>query len=204
LEDIFGKLVMFSLNINFEKLILKSLAILVIVILVYSWIAFFIKKEYKVPKRECSILNENELMLIESKIKILENSQFEELCYLIFSKCGKWKTVELKKNKYDNGKDIILDSNIYVGCKKDTEDIAAIEICERLVGAMVVDGIKKGVIITTVNLPVYALDYIIKLDKNSDITIDIMSLETLIGMIKEIDSSEILKLIGINSYQVVK
>lgn len=138
---------------------------LVLGAIVFGWISMFIHKDYKTVykyNKEYAnrVLNSNDINNIKHEIKQMEGRDFEYFCEWLFKKTGKYKSVTLTQAENDEGRDLILvDENnefIFVECKRYTENatinenfMIGREICQKLIGAMVVDNISKGIIVTT-------------------------------------------------------
>lgn len=199
------KLFYFLIDFNYAA----AFFILVGCYIILQWILMFKNKDYKYIRKKYTNINSTDISKIKRVIQHLDGRQFEELCAWLFSKSGKYKSVILTEAERDGGKDIILDDEVYVECKRYadkatiTEDfMIGREICQKLVGAMVADGFKKGIIMTTGNVHRNAWDYIINLEKNSpDIKIDFLLLDDIIKMIREINSTEIFDIISLFELQ---
>lgn len=199
-------------------LIYDAIKLLLIVIpvglIVYYWISMFINKDYKFivdysrkyKNRELSI---DDLEKIENEIKNMEGRQFEIFSEWLFKKMGKYKSVTLTAAVNDEGRDLILvdehNNTTFVECKRYTDKATVTEeymigrvVCQKLIGAMVVDNIEKGIIITTGNVHENAWNYITKLEENTDIRIEVMNLDDIMRMVQEINSSEVLNIVGLN------
>ncbi|PAB60980.1 restriction endonuclease [Anaeromicrobium sediminis] len=132
--------------------------------------------------------------------------EFEEWTALFLRKIG-YEEVFVTSITSDGGKDIVCKNNgqkIYVECKKfmyqelaellnyNGENVSAVnvgrEIVQKLVGAMVGDGVHKGIIITTSSFNKNALEYIEKLPK--EYQIELIDGKTLCKRYEEIISEE--------------
>ncbi|MBY6778031.1 restriction endonuclease [Clostridium botulinum] len=191
---------------------LTTVIIMIIVLyLIYNWITMFINKDYKFfeeynKKYANRVLTGNDIRTIKNELKDMDGRDFELLCEWLFKKSGKYKSVILTPEQNDGGKDLILvnenNETIFVECKRYTENASSTEnfmigreICQKLIGAMVVDNIKSGIIITTGNVHINAWNYINKLEENTDIRIDVITLDEIMNIILEINSSEILSVV---------
>lgn len=195
-----------------DNLGLLLIGILLLIIL-YSWITMFINKDYKFiadysKKYRNRVLTIKDLDKIKHEIEHMEGRQFEIFSEWLFKNTGKYKSVTLTPSVNDEGRDLILtdnhDNTIFVECKRYTENATVTEdfmigreICQKLTGAIVAEGIKQGIIITTGNIHQNAWDYIVKLEKNSDIRMEIITLKDIMRMIQEINSSEVLNIVGL-------
>lgn len=183
-----------------------------LIIIIYSWITIFVNRDYEFiadysRKYKNRVLTIKDLDKIKHEIEYMEGRQFERFSEWLFKNIGKYKKVTLTPAANDEGRDLILidadDNTIFVECKRYTENATVTEdfmigreICQKLVGAMVADTIKRGIIITTGNIHQNAWDYIVKLEKNSDIRIEIITLNDIMRMIKKINSPEVLNVVG--------
>jgi len=202
----FINILLFFLD-NAEKIFI----ILLISVLLYSWVSMFINKDYKIIlncNKKYTDLSDLDFEKIKNEIKCMEGRQFEIFCEWLFKNTGEYKSVILTKATNDEGRDLILtDKNhetIFVECKRYTERATTTEefmigreICQKLVGAMISEGVKRGIIITTGNIHKNAWDYITKLENNTDIKIDVVNINDIIRMIQDINKPEVLTVIGI-------
>ncbi len=171
-----------------------------IIICIIEWLdmLFNSKNKFKIITNHNH--NHNNVYISEmiEKIKKMEGREFEEFCFWMFKSLNTYKSVKLTPATNDEGKDIILKDNednyIYVECKRYTEKASINEefmigrpICQKLVGAMISDNIEKAIIVTTGNVHQNAWEYIIKLEKNTNIKIDIFTIEDIKQILKSID-----------------
>lgn len=200
------------LSFSFRN-ISSLLIIIFILISVYSWITIFKNKDLKFitqydKKYVHGVLTPKDLRNIKHQIKYMDGRKFEIFSQWLFKNMEKYKTVTLTPAEYDEGKDLILidndDNTIFVECKRYTESatfteqyMIGREICQKLVGAIVADGITNGIIITTGNIHKNAWNYIVKLEKNSNIKIDIITLDEIMRNIQQINDSEVLNVVGL-------
>lgn len=167
----------------------------------YEWIKLIVTKSVnKVPRKDYGPLSEVDIKIAEYLIEHMTGIEFEKFCTWLFKKTGQYKSVELTQAAGDGGKDIILNGDTYVECKRYTQgncDYATLEIgreiCQKLVGAMVGDGIKKGIIVTTGVIHKNAWDYLKNIEKNTDLELNIMIFDQLIRMVRDINSDEVLE-----------
>lgn len=114
----------------------------------------------------------------------LSGREFEKFCNWLLQQNG-YKTTLLSESN-DYGRDIIIhngNEDIYVECKRYTPNATKTEkymigreICEKLAGAMVSNGVSKGIIMTTGNVHANAIEYINRLKKNSNLNIQIWNM----------------------------
>ncbi|WP_160360589.1 restriction endonuclease [Clostridium chromiireducens] len=93
-------------------------------------------------------------------LKSLSPRQFEYFCAELFRELG--HKVYLMPDGPDGGKDVILDDKIYVECKRYNTDIIGRPICQKLLGAVEADDMKKGIIFTNGKLTDTALEMFAK------------------------------------------
>ncbi|BDR74162.1 hypothetical protein K144316041_p20010 (plasmid) [Clostridium tetani] len=127
-------------------------------------------------------------------IQNLKGREFEEFCNWALQKNGYDTTLLNETNDY--GRDIIIHGNnedIYVECKRYTSNATKTErfmigreICEKLAGAMISNGVSKGIIMTTGNIHRNATEYINRLKKNSDLDIQIWDMYKIENLLKNI------------------
>lgn len=71
--------------------------------------------------------------------------------------------------------------------------------CQKLIGAMVCDGMHKGIIITTGNVHSNAREYIKKLElNNNDIKLNIIELDEILGMCNKLAKEELANMFNFN------
>ncbi|QGU00835.1 hypothetical protein SYNTR_2241 [Candidatus Syntrophocurvum alkaliphilum] len=109
-------------------------------------------------------------LLSKKDIYNLEPYEFELWCANFLEKLD-YSSVEVTTEHYDGGKDIICEKDgekVYVECKRYAykgiyyNEISR-DIIQKLVGAMVGDGIRKGIIMTTSKVSDRSREYINKL-----------------------------------------
>ena len=143
----------------------------------------------------------------KENIDRLTELEFEGFCQWLFQDNPEYKSVELTPPNNDGGVDLILtnanDEKIYVDCEKydthsnlDNESEVRGEffisrvICQKLVGAMVANNIKKGIIVTTGNISPNALEYIEKLKENSGLSLKIYTMDNILKLIEAHENQE--------------
>jgi len=145
----------------------------------------------------------------KENIDRLTDLEFEGFCQWLFQDNPEYKNVELTPSNKDGGVDLILtninDEKIYVDCKKyDThfnldneaeakereEFFISRVICQKLVGAMVANNIKKGIIVTTGSISSNALEYIEKLKENSGLSLKIYTMDNILKLIEAHENQE--------------
>ena len=125
---------------------------------------------------------------LRESILRLSPEKFESFCADIYKKLGYKSTITQFGN--DGGKDIILtdENNIvtYVECKRWhpelNPDSIGREICQKLIGSCMSDGVKNAIIITTGKIHENAFKYQTKLNKNSEINLEIINFDGLIEL----------------------
>ncbi len=145
----------------------------------------------------------------KENINRLTGLQFEGFCQWLFHNNPEYKDIKLTPPSNDGGIDLILtnydDEKIYVECKRydsnptlasNDEDNASDEffigrvICQKLVGAMMANNIKKGIILTTGSVSPNALEYIGKLEDNSDLSLKIYTMDNILKLIEERENQD--------------
>lgn len=198
--------------LNIIMYIINNLMLIItlmfIVYSVVSWINIIKNRDFKYIKKCNSVIYEDLLiekdsLQIRENIKYMDGREFEQLYEWIFKNSRQYKSVILTPAQFDEGKDLILTDNnnelTYVECKRYTEKATVTEdfmigreICQKLVGSMVADNIKNGIIITTGSIHKNAWDYIDKLQNNTHITISILNLDDIMSMIYSIKTKQII------------
>lgn len=137
----------------------------------------------------------------KENIDRLTELEFEGFCQWLFQDNPEYKSAELTPPNNDCGVDLILtnanDEKIYVDCKKHDahsnldnkaegrkEFLISRVICQKLVGAMVANNIKKGIIVTTGSISPNALEYIEKLKENSGLSLEIYTMDNILKLIE--------------------
>lgn len=178
-----------------------------LIIIIASWVDFFRHRDKRIYfYNRKGALSSTQLEQLRDWIEHMEGREFEEFCEWLFKKTGTYKKVVLTQESNDGGKDLILtdanDEITYVECKRYsgfstvTEDfMIGREICQKFVGAMTVDGVNKGIIITTGNVHRNAWDYICRIEKNTNLKIDIIQFDEIMRMVEEINEISDLKIV---------
>lgn len=175
---------------------------------IVGWVYIIRDFRKKTYKKQYYALSDEDMWLIKEEVKGLEGRAFEELCYWLFKNNSRYKNIELTPETHDGGKDLIVTdekgNKIYVECKRYTDKatvneewMIGREILQKLVGAMVIDNIKHGIIATTGNVHKNGWEILRKLDDNKDIKIDLLLYDDIIRMIEEIDSTEVIEVLGL-------
>lgn len=179
--------------------------LLIVLILLFKSLTPFIEKV-----RGLKIEQLNFTMRVKKEnINKLTGLQFEGFCQWLFQNSPEYKNVELTPHGNDGGVDLILtdtnDEKIYVECKRydanqelaNTDDnngpgefFIGRVICQKLVGAMVANNIKKGIIVTTGSVSPNALEYIGKLEENSDLSLKIYTMDNILKLIESHGNQE--------------
>lgn len=89
--------------------------------------------------------------------------QFEIFCYELFKALG--YRAYLTPPGPDGGKDVIVNNNTYVECKRYNSSIIGREICQKLLGALIADKMKEGIIFTNGKINQNAIEFMKKTDK---------------------------------------
>ncbi|WP_032123019.1 restriction endonuclease [Clostridium amazonitimonense] len=177
---------------------LKGTIIMLLCIYAVKGIEYIVSKISKYKHKDEQIL----IDITKERIENMTGYEFEAFCKWLFEASGDYSSVQLAEYKKDEGKDLILTCDdgeeIFVECKRynseSEEELKHVEeedfvigrvICQKLVGAMVSESIKKGIIITTGSVHKNATEYINKLHKNSDIRISIMTMEDIVKLMEE-------------------
>lgn len=183
--------------------IFNTFVLIVVLISVFSWIKMILDIKKNPLTRKIYNLNYSDINEIKDRINNMEGRQFEKFCNYLFNKTGQYKSVVLTPAANDEGRDIILtthnDEVIYVECKRYTDSATKTEdymigreICQKLIGSMVANSIKHGIIITTGSIHQNAWDYINKLETNNPwMKLDIIDMDMIIKMIREYCDSSI-------------
>lgn len=152
---------------------------------------------------------------IKFKIKVKKESinnmtglEFESFSAWFFEEVYGFKDVVITQSTNDGGVDLIITDDdgekMYVECKrygklknKEKDEIKANlehnfiigrEICQKLVGAMTLKNIKRGVIMTTGDINTNAINYVEELRKNSGIDIRFITMEDILESLEKVQN----------------
>jgi restriction system protein len=165
--------------------------IAVIIIDVYAIIS---SRKIKITHKQYKELGNEEITLINNYINRCSDRDFELFCGKVFEMIG--YNVEVTNATRDSGKDLILDKDTYVELKHWSENNnISRPLIQKLIGSCVSDGIKNAIFLTTSYYTKEAIDYSDQI-KKTDISLKLMYRDDLIDMVKNIDSTELLKFIG--------
>lgn len=144
---------------------------------------------------------------VKFKMKVKKESinnmtglEFESFSAWFFEEVYGFNDIVITQATNDGGVDLIMTDNngekIYVECKRynkfkkaskyefnedeEYDFIIGREICQKLVGAMTLNNIKKGIIMTTGDINKNALNYVEKLRENSGVDIKFITMEEII------------------------
>ncbi|MGL4773644.1 MAG: restriction endonuclease, partial [Clostridium sp.] len=119
----------------------------------------------------------------------------------LFSTTNKYKSIDVPKIKSKDEISLILttmdDEKIYVDCKRqsvkssneldiadDDETIVGKYVCERVVGSMALNNVKKGIIVTTGSIHQNALSYLDALRENTDYSISLVTMNEIVELLE--------------------
>lgn len=179
--------------------------LLIVLIILFKSLTPFIEKVRGVKLEQLKFT----MRVKKENINKLTGLQFEGFCQWLFQNNPEYKDVELAPPNNDGGVDLILtdtnDEKIYVECKRYdyNQDLANNDdnngseeffigrvICQKLVGAMVANNVKRGIIVTTGSISPNALEYIGKLEENSDLSLKIYTMDNILKLIESHDNRE--------------
>jgi len=177
--------------------------LLIVLIILFKSLTPFIEKIRGFKNEQLKFT----MRIKKENINRLTGFEFEGFCQWLFQNSPEYKNVELTPPSNDGGVDLILtnanDEKIYVDCKKydthfnlDNESDGRGEffisrvICQKLVGAMVANNIKKGIIVTTGSISPNALEYIEKLNENSGLSLKIYTMDNILKLIEAHENQE--------------
>lgn len=175
---------------RFIKTVIKSSFRIFLMILNVFWIIFkgFIDILYSLFKFISDyiyvIINDDNSDILKG----LTPRQFEILCGELFRHQG--YSVEVSKATNDYGRDIILEKNgevTFVECKYYSGDSSVSrEICQKLIGAVIMLKADKGIVITTGNIHKNAVEVANKVD-----TLKLMGIKDINNMINKINKYDL-------------
>ena len=173
--------------------------LLIVLIILFKSLTPFIEKIRGFKNEQLKFT----MRIKKENINRLTGFEFEGFCQWLFQNSPEYKSVELTPPSNDGGVDLILtnanDEKIYVECKKydfhptlahkdenngSDEFFIGRVICQKLVGAMVANNIKKGIIVTTGSVSPNALEYIGMLEANSDLSLKIYTMDNILKLIE--------------------
>lgn len=165
----------FSNAVNAILFVVVVFSSIKLILKIISLIKFYVKENKDIKR-----LKEGKLSL--SDLNNLSPKEFQLWCASFLKKEG---FIDVSMNYDDTCKNIICSKNddtYYAKCIKcyqckDMNHFVTTEVCRQLVGAMVGDNIKKGIIVTTGSITKEAIDYISSLPESYSITVyDVKSL----------------------------
>lgn len=158
---------------------------------------------FKAIKHKSRYLTRMQILKILHKIESMTGRDFEKFCVYLFSQTNKYKKIKLTSATNDGGKDIVMTDSkgntIFVECKRYTESMIGREIIQKLIGAMVQNGVKNGILVTTSTLNSNALKCLNEVKKHSGLQVDVIELYGIQDMIEKYCSDSILKELCIDS-----
>lgn len=179
--------------------------LLIVLIILFKSLTPFVEKVRRLKLEQLKFT----MRVKKENINKLTGLQFEGFCQWLFQNDPEYKDVELTPPNNDSGVDLILtdtnDEKIYVECKRYdyNQDLANNDdnngseeffigrvICQKLVGAMVANNVKRGIIVTTGSISPNALEYIGKLEENSDLSLKIYTMDNILKLIESHDNRE--------------
>ncbi|NRU52526.1 restriction endonuclease [Clostridium beijerinckii] len=178
---------------------------LFIVFILLCWIASecMTRSNYKNRNNPVKYSLNKQLKLISDAIDNLDGFQFESFCTYMFQ-LGNFKAKTTPKTN-DGGKDIILkdkDGLIYVECKHYNENNKiTVNLIHKLISACTVDGIRRGIFITT---SLYTSSSIELVEKCDSVDIQIWYKDDLLNFCTNIDRIELLEWLGYDKDEVLK
>ncbi|KGM93232.1 restriction endonuclease (plasmid) [Clostridium botulinum] len=156
----------------------------------------------KAIKHHSKYLTRMQILKILDKIEKMTGREFEEFCVYLFNQTNEYKRVKLTAATNDGGKDIVMTdlegNTVFVECKRYDESMIGREIIQKLVGAMVQNGVQKGILITTSKLNDNALQCLNEIKKHSDLQIDVIELYAIQDMLEKYCDDSILKELDID------
>lgn len=144
----------------------------------------------------------------KERIESMSGYEFEGFCKWLFQGTGEYSNVELTSDFNDEGNDLILTSNsgekVYVQCKRysslSEEELENMKhenlligrsLCQKFVGSMISENITTGIIVTTGSVNKHALDYIEKINSNTTMNIDILTMNDIVTLIENNKENEL-------------
>lgn len=145
---------------------------------------------------------QRQLRLIEMKIGELDGYEFEDFMGYLFNKMG-YNAVNTPKSK-DGGKDIILNGNIYVECKRYGEDsVVDADIVKKLYATLVADGLDRGIIVTTNRYTNTAID-LTKQYRDKGVLIERWYTGDILNCCKKLNCTDILIWLGVDVRRAIE
>lgn len=129
---------------------------------------------------------------IENMIREMNPREFEVFVSELYRRMG--YDIELTQAMHDGGKDVIMndyenDERIYVECKHFSENnYVGREICQKLLGAMAMDNIDRGIIVNTGKFHKNAWGVYHKVDN-----LEFVGMDDLIEMVMDLDENVVPK-----------
>ena len=137
-------------------------------------------------------------------INKMSELEFEGFCKWLLEGTNDYISVQKTFSKKDGDIDLILNKPnnevAYVECKRfsnieenETDSkkfITGVEVCQKLVGIMVANNIKHGIIMTTGMVNQNALDYVEQLNENSNLLLEFITMKDIVHMLQERENSD--------------
>lgn len=169
-------------------------------ILLFIAFMMLLKAIYPILNRLTKYKEQNynfSLKVKKENINKLSRFEFEGFCKWLFDGNSNILSIEDPYSDLSSGADFILNTldseKIYVKCKRNIkEDTLTIGLdpCQSLVGAMVSDNVKEGIIITIGFVSEAAKDYIKSINSNTDFTLTIIDMEGISRLLEAKENSE--------------
>lgn len=173
----------------------------IVIVLIVCYLFFkLLDKAFEVYSQNKTEKNNREWLkygfLSKHDLHHLDPFEFEKWCAEFLEKLG-YTDVVVTSERIDGGKDIICKYNgeiVYVECKRYLDDPetpfqVSRDIVQKLVGAMVGDGIHHGIIITTGIITDRSIEYVKNLPE--EYKVDLIDGDTLIKLYRETRLKEI-------------
>lgn len=185
---------------------LKILVISIIIIIILKLATNLFMRMYRFNDEKLKFTMDVKAESV-NKMSALE---FEGFCKWLLEGSNNYTTVLQTTAQNDSGVDIILTGKnnevIYVECKRysqvdiDNNDsskkfVIGRETCQKLIGAMVANNIKHGIIMTTGMVHQNALDYVEQLHKNSNLLLEFITMKDIVHMLQSGEESDLYSLI---------
>jgi restriction system protein len=166
-----------------------------IIIVDIFYIVSFCRNSISEPTFTYRQLTQIDMNKICQKLDIMNGRDFELFCGFLFEKLD--YSVEVTSAYNDYGKDIILNEDIYVECKRWSGSyyVGRVEM-QKLIGSCASDSIKNAIFVAWNGYNSNGLEYAERLNNKGEFNLVLYDRKDVIQMIKKVGTTEILQYLG--------
>lgn len=130
----------------------------------------------------------------KENIDKLSDMEFKGFCKWLLEGSNAYSNIIINGPSNNSSFDLLLSSddneNIYVKCQRGNDNLLNKNTCEILVGSMIGDNVKMGLILTTSDIEDSALDYINNINANSPVYISLLTMKDILSMLNDFRKNE--------------